>query len=262
MRTPPAALEAEALDVLVVVGGDGLVHLGVNLVAGTGVPLAIVAAGTGNDNARELGLPVHQPEAAAALVADGWLRTIDAGRVLVGSPETGLVPRWFVGVLGGGFDSVVNERAHRMRWPSGPRRYDLAVLRELPVFRPIPYAVTVDDVRIEAEAMLVAVGNGPAFGGGMRICPDAAYDDGVFDVCVVHRLSIPRFLRVFPTVFRGTHLRYPEVQVLRGRHVRLEAEGIMSQADGERFEPLPIDIELVPGALQVVASSSPSTRRS
>lgn len=241
------AIASGDLDVLVVVGGDGMVHLGANLCAETDVALAVVAAGTGNDNARELGLPVLVPETAAALVTAGKMRTIDLGRCLAGGRT-----RWWIGVLGGGFDSVVNERAARMTWPQGAMRYNLAVLRELPTFRPIPYAITVDDQRIETEAMLVAVANGPAFGGGMRIAPDAAYDDGLFDVAIVHRISTLEFLRVFPKVFAGTHVSHPRVQMLRGRRVRLEADGIVTQADGERFEPLPLDLEVVPGALRVV----------
>ncbi len=242
-----AAIAANDLDVLVTVGGDGMAHLGANLCTETRVALAIVAAGTGNDNARELGLPLLAPETAAALVTGGRTRTIDLGRCVVGDRT-----RWWIGVLGGGFDSIVNERAARMTWPQGAMRYNLAVLRELPTFRPIPYAITVDDQRIETEAMLVAVANGPSFGGGMRIAPDAAYDDGLLDVAIVHRISTLEFLRVFPQVFAGTHVAHPRVQVLRGRRVRLEADGIVSQADGERFEPFTLDLEVIPGALRVV----------
>lgn len=244
-----AAIAAGAIDALCVVGGDGAVHLGVNLVAGTHVPLAIVAAGAGNDNARSLGLPVRQPEAAASLVSNGTIRTIDAGRCL---RADGTV-LWWLGVLGGGFDSVVSQRAARWSWPNGTARYTLAVLRELPTFRAIPYAVTVDGVRRETEAMLVAVANGPAFGGGMIVAPDAEYDDGLFDVLVLHKISVVELIRLFPRVFKGTHLAHPRVEVLRGRQVRLEADGIVSQADGERFARLPIDVEIVPGALRVVA---------
>jgi len=240
------ALDADAIDVLTVVGGDGMVHLGANLCAQRRVPLAVVAAGTGNDNARELGLPVRDPHTAAALVTGGRTRRIDLGRTTTDD-------RWWIGVLGGGFDSVVNERAARMRWPRGPMRYNVAVARELPVFRPIPYAVTVDGDRQATEAMLVAVANGPAFGGGMRVAPDASYDDGLLDVVILHRVSRAEFLRVFPRVFKGTHVTHPRVQVLRGRTVRLEAPGIVTQADGERFEPLPLDLEVVPGALTVVS---------
>lgn len=247
-----AALHAGAIDVLAVVGGDGLAHLGVNLCAGTSVPLLIIAAGSGNDNARCLGLPVLDPEAAVDLLRGGRLRAVDAGRI-VGSEAGAEGQRWWLGVLGGGFDSIVTERAHRLRWPHGPMRYNVAVLLELPFFRAIPYVVLVDDVRIETTAMLVAVANGPAFGGGMLVCPDAAYDDGVFDVLVLHRVSPLKFLFIFPKVFRGRHVTHREVQIVRGRRVRLEAAGIMTQADGERFAPLPLEVEVVPGALLVVA---------
>ena len=90
--------------------------------------------------------------------------------------------------------------------------------------------------------MLVAVGNGPSYGGGMRVCPDADPADGLLDVVVVRALRIPAFLRVFPRVFAGTHVRHPAVEVLRARRVRLEAPGIVAYADGERVGPLPLDL--------------------
>ena len=242
---------ADGVDTLVVVGGDGMVHLGVNLCAGTSTRLAVVGAGTGNDFARNLGLPVRDARASVALLADGRTRRIDLGR-----GSAGVVGEsWFGGVLGAGFDAVVNARAQRMRWPHGQMRYNLAVLRELPVFRPIPYAVELDGRRIETRAMLVAVANTTSFGGGMRVCPDADVADGLFDVMIVHALSIPAFLRVFPKVYSGTHTTHPAVEIHRARRVRLEASGIHSQADGETFADLPIDAEVVPGALRVVTPS-------
>jgi diacylglycerol kinase (ATP) len=239
---------SRGVDTVVVVGGDGMVHLGVNLCAGTSSRLAVVAAGTGNDFARNLGLPIRDARAAVALLTDGRTRDIDLGRVSHGVAGE----KWFGGVLGAGFDAVVNARAQRMTWPRGQMRYNLAVLRELPVFRPIPYAVELDGHRIETRAMLVAVANTTSFGGGMRVCPDADVTDGLFDVMIVHALSIPSFLRVFPKVYSGTHTNHPAVEILRARRVRLEASGIHSQADGETFADLPIDAEVVPGALHVV----------
>jgi diacylglycerol kinase (ATP) len=147
---------------------------------------------------------------------------------------------------------VVNERANHWSWPRGQARYNLAMLRELPVFRPIPYVVEVDGVRHDTEAMLVVVGNGASYGGGMRVTPDALLDDGLADVLILHRISIPAFLRVFPQVYRGTHVTHPAVEIVRGRRVRLEAPGIVAYADGERFAPLPLDLEVVPGALTVL----------
>ena len=244
-----AAVADRAVDAVVVTGGDGMVHLGANLCAGTDVPLGVIAAGTGNDIARELGLPVRDAAKAVERILSGGTRRVDVAQHTTPTGET----RWFLGVLAAGFDAVVNERANHWRWPKGPMRYNLAILRELPVFRAIPYVLELDGTRIETEAMLVAVGNGPAYGGGMRVTPDAAFDDGLLDVLVLHRISTAQFLRVFPSVFRGAHTSHPAVEVHRARRVRLEALGIVSYADGERFAPLPMTMEVVPGALTVLA---------
>ena len=244
-----AAVASGAVDRIVVAGGDGMVHLGANLCAGTDVPLGVIAAGTGNDIARELGLPVRDAAKAVERILAGATRAVDAARHTTPTGED----RWFLGVLAAGFDAVVNERANHWRWPKGPMRYNLAILRELPVFRAIPYVLELDGRRIETEAMLVAVGNGPSYGGGMRVTPDAAFDDGLLDVLLLRRVSTPEFLRVFPKVFRGAHTSHPAVEVLRARTVRLEATGIVSYADGERFVPLPMTMEVVPGALTVLA---------
>ena len=247
-RARGLAAVQDGVDTLVVVGGDGMVHLGVNLCAQTATRLAVVAAGTGNDFARNLGLPVRDPAASVRLLESGTTRRIDLGRVRHGTAGE----KWFGGVLGAGFDAIVNARAQRMRWPRGQMRYNLAVLRELPVFRAIPYVIEVDGQRVETRAMLVTVANTTSFGGGMRVCPDADVTDGLLDVMIVNALSIPAFLRVFPKVYSGTHVTHPAVHMLRGARIRLEATGIQSQADGEPFARLPVDAEVVPGALDVV----------
>ena len=242
---------AQGLDVLAVVGGDGMVHLGVDLAAETKTTLAIIGAGTGNDVARGLGLPVHDPVHAADLVTTGVERTIDAMRWV--DDHGGR--HWYAGVLGAGFDSLVNERANTWAWPKGAMRYNLAILRELPLFRAIPYAITVDGRRIETRAMLVVVANGPSYGGGMRVAPHASFHDGLADVMILHEISTLEFLKVFPKVFKGTHVSHPAVELVRGRVVTLEADGIVAYADGERFAPLPLTVEAVPGAVTVLAPS-------
>lgn len=243
-------------DTLVVVGGDGTVNLGANLCAATDTRLAVVAAGAGNDIALHLGLPVRNAAAAVSVIEAGGSRSIDAGRVTRG----GQPPRWFAGVLGAGFDAVVAARAARLRWPRGPLRYPMAMLRELPGFRPIPYSIELDGRRVQTRAMLVAVANTSSFGGGMRVCPDAQVDDGFFDVLVVHALSTTAFLRIFPQVYSGRHVGHPEVEIYRARHVRLDAPGILAQADGEPVGTLPLEIELIPGAL-TVAVPDPGVNR-
>jgi diacylglycerol kinase (ATP) len=243
---------ASGVDVLAVTGGDGTVNLGVNLCAGTETVLAIVAGGTGNDIARALQLPLHDAAAAARVISSGTVRAIDAGR----HTDVHGVQHWFAGVLGAGFDSVVNERANTWGWPRGRMRYNLAIARELPVFKPIPYVIEIDGVRHGAEAMLVAVGNGPSYGGGMLVCPDASFDDGLFDILIVNKISTFEFLKVFPKVFSGKHVGHPAVQILRGSEVRLEASGIVGYADGERFAALPMSCVNVPAALNVLVPGS------
>lgn len=251
LRREAESAFGQGCDAVIVVGGDGMVSLGANLVAGTGVPLGIVAAGTGNDLARGLGLPHDDPAAATEALVGALTRpprAIDAVRARHGGIDT-----WFASILSAGFDSVVNERANRMSRPRGPSRYTLALLRELITFRPRSYVITVDGVRREQRAMLVSVANNAFLGGGMRIVPHADLADGRLDVFIVHPISRLRLLAVFPKVFAGTHVDHPAVEFLTAATVRLEAEDAVAYADGERLGALPVDVEIVPGALLVYA---------
>lgn len=239
-------------DALVVVGGDGMVSLAVNIVAGTGVPFGVVAAGTGNDLARGLGLPFEDPAAGVdALLGalEREPRTIDAGVIR----RSDSAPVWFAGVVSAGFDALVNERANRMTRPRGPSRYTIALVRELATFRPRTYTMTIDGVRREQRAMLVSVANGSSIGGGMKVVPHADLTDGRLDVFIVHPLSRARLIAVFPKVFRGEHTDHPAVEFVSASRVALDARDVAAYADGERVGALPIEIEIVPGALRVFA---------
>ncbi len=251
LRREVARAVEEGTDALVVVGGDGMANLGINIVAGTEVPLGIVPSGTGNDLADGLGIPVGDTEAAI----DGLLaalgrppREIDAGLIRHGELTT-----WFGCVLSAGFDATVNERANLMTRPRGRSRYVFALLRELATLHPRPYRITVDGEVLETEAMLVSVANNRSLGGGMRIAPGADLADGRLDLFVVTRMSRPRFLRVFPKVFAGEHTDLPEVSLRPLGTVRIEAEGVIAYADGERIGPLPLEVSVVPSALRVLA---------
>ncbi|HSP51845.1 MAG TPA: YegS/Rv2252/BmrU family lipid kinase [Cryobacterium sp.] len=239
------------VDALVVVGGDGMVSLGTNLLAGTTRPLAIVPCGTGNDLARGLGIPVGDTDAAIRHLLDALTRpprTIDLARVRCGETST-----WFAGVLSAGFDAVVNERANRMRRPRGKSRYTLAMLLVLATFRPVSYRLIVDGRPRRVQAMLISVANNVSIGGGMRIVPGAVIDDGLLDLFIVTPLSRVGFLRVFPRVFSGTHTTLPQVEITRCRSIRIDADRVVAYADGERVGALPVQIDVVPGALLVHA---------
>jgi len=249
-RDPDEALDlaraavADGVDALVVVGGDGMAHLGAQAVATTGTALGMIPAGTGNDVARYFDLPRKDPLAAADRVVAGRTRTCDLARS--GSS-------YYVTVLAAGFDAVVNERANRMTWPKGQMRYNLATLAELRTFEPLPYTLEIDGVTLRTEAMLVAVGNGPSFGGGLRITEGARLDDGLLDVVIIKPMSKPALVRTYPRLFKGTHTTHPAYEHHLARSVTVAAPGIVTYADGERFGPLPLTVECVPGALTVLA---------
>jgi diacylglycerol kinase (ATP) len=249
------------VDALVAVGGDGMVQLAVTEVAGTGLPLGIIPAGTGNDVARALALPIGDPVAAADVVLANHRRRIDAVRITSAPGAAGRSepPRWFIGVLGAGFDALVNERADRWTRPRGPSRYVLAMLRELPVFTPRSYTLELDGEPWLSAAMLVAVANGPSYGGGMRVCPDALLDDGLLDIMLVEPLSRTGLLRIFPRVYAGTHVTDRRVIIRRARRVTVEAPGIVAYADGERIGPLPLTLEVEPGAVEMLAPQAAET---
>ena len=257
------AAAVRGLDALVVVGGDGMVHLGANVAAGTGLPLGIVAAGTGNDIARALGLPrdvarggVDRAVAVVERALRQGPRRVDAVRV--GRP--GYVPQErFLGVLSCGIDAAVNARANELAWPRGSARYVRALAAELGRFRPYGYRVRTDDQVWESAGTLVAVANTPWIGGGIRIAPYAVPDDGLLDVVVAGPVSRSGVVRIFPGLYRGRHERHPAVRMWRSRSVLVEPlPGLggpppVAFADGERVGPLPLRVEADPGALAVLA---------
>jgi diacylglycerol kinase (ATP) len=257
-RTAAEAEQAclQALDrgagALIAIGGDGTFHTAIQAVAGTKTPFAIVPAGTGNDFAAALGIPAD-PLSAAGQVAEalhtGATRALDLARV-TGADGT---QRWYGAVFAAGFDAIVNERANRMRWPRGDRRYDLAILLELLTLRPRHYRIRLDGGDpMSLDAVLVAVGNSPSYGGGIRICPTADPADGMLDVVIGHRMGRITLASLWPRAYRGTHLSHPRVDSHRARTIELDGDGVVGYADGERCLPLPVTITCEPGALRVL----------
>ncbi|MFY2861744.1 diacylglycerol kinase [Mycobacterium sp. THU-M104] len=243
-----AALDKGA-DALMATGGDGVVSNALQVLAGTGVPLGIVPAGTGNDHAREFGIPTNDPEAAADVVVDGWTETVDLGRITWGEGSH----KWFGTVAATGFDSLVTDRANRMRRPHGRARYYLAMLAELSQLRLLPFRMALDGTReIAADLTLVAFGNTRSYGGGMLICPDADHADGLLDITMVHEASRTKLVRLFPTVMKGTHVDLAEVSTARATTIHVECPGINVYADGDYACPLPAEISAVPAALRVL----------
>jgi diacylglycerol kinase (ATP) len=235
-------------ETVVALGGDGHVGTCANGVSGTDSALAVIPAGTGNDFARMLGIPLKDASAATRLLEAPERRQLDMVRVTTPQRE-----RFYVNVGGAGFDSEVNAYANRMRFIKGKAKYVAATFALLPRFKPGQFHVVVDGVEHELPGMLIAVGNGVSYGGGMMVCPTAVPDDGLIDLCVIGDISKPEFIKTFPKVFKGRHIEHPKVTVLRGKEVTISAERTLQVfADGEHMGTLPATFTVVPRSLAVV----------
>ena len=238
-------LVKQDIDAVMAIGGDGSVHLAIQVLALKGIPLYVFPCGTGNDFARTGG-------SLDLDVARAVNRMIETQPVQVdlGKTESAIGTRWFGQVLSTGFDSLVNERANGFRLIKGQIKYTIATLLELPLFRPYKYEITTPQGTRQVPAMLIAVANGASYGGGMLICPAADRRDGFFDVMVLHPVSKWELLKVFPKVFKGHHVNHPAVEFLRVSKLTLDSTAI-AYADGEKIGALPINSEIVPNALWV-----------
>ncbi|MEY4554208.1 MAG: hypothetical protein RL197_635 [Actinomycetota bacterium] len=249
------AIAEGSLDVLAVAGGDGMVHLGANLCAGTQLPLAIMPCGTGNDAALALGIPIDDAAGAAKMAADNLASPFVAD---LGLGVTSTRRFYFFNSASAGFDSLCNRRANRWKYPKGPSRYTLAMLYELVGFSSLKYRAKIDGKERELDAMLCALSNGPSYGGGMLVAPDARINDGQLDLFIVNKISKPELIKVFPKVFTGQHVTHPAVEIIRVTEVTLISEGVPVYADGEPAGLLPMTVSIAPKALRVLAKPSKS----
>jgi YegS/Rv2252/BmrU family lipid kinase len=241
-----ALTATQAGELPVVISGDGLVGAIGGAIAGGEIPLGIVPVGRGNDLARVLGIPT-EPEEAIAVVLAGHTRTIDIGEAN-GKP--------FLGIASVGFDSDANRIANESRL-GGNLVYAWAALRALIAWKPARFTIAIGDQRTRVEGYSVVVANNKAYGGGMYIAPDAELDDGRFDVVTLAKLGKLRYLGNLPKVFKGTHVRIPQVNVTRAARLSVSASRPFAvYADGEHLTDLPADLRVIPSALRVLVPAT------
>jgi YegS/Rv2252/BmrU family lipid kinase len=243
-------------DVVVSVGGDGMLSSLAGEVARLGGTLGVVPAGRGNDFARALGLP-SEPLAQADLLLAGSTRRVDLISWAVGGRS-----RVVAGSVYAGVDARAAEIVDRLRRLPGPVQYPFAAVRALATYRPARYRVVVDGVASEHDAATVVVAGSRYYGQGMAIAPDARLDDGLLDVVVIEAATKRSLIRSLPSVYDGRHVALPEVTVLRGARVEISADARVPVPVGGDGEPLgvlpplsslPAEVGVLPGALSVIA---------
>ncbi|NMO03412.1 diacylglycerol kinase [Gordonia sp. TBRC 11910] len=251
------ACNSDDIDAVVVVGGDGSIRLALDaaVAAGGTTPIGVIPAGSGNDLARALRLPIDDVSAAVDVIVGGGVTRIDLGRVTLDGGAT----TTFVTVAATGFDADVTARAVSMRWPKGQSRYTLAAARELIGLGPRRYRIVVDgEPKVDADVVFAAVGNTRSYGGGMLVTPDASLTDGQLDVTLAayqRRLGRITIARIFPRVFTGTHVEHSLVRQLRGARIEISAEPTaLVSVDGDVVGSLPAVFDVLPSAVGVLTA--------
>ena len=239
-----ARAAAAAGEPAVVLSGDGLVGAVAHVLRGhPGAVMGVLPGGRGNDFARVMGIPLDA-EAACDVIANGAPQPVDVGDVDGAT---------FIGIASLGFDSDANRIANEAPPRLGNLVYTYGALRALAAWKHAGYEVVVDGEAHAFSGWSVACANSKAYGGGMFLAPDADLHDGRLDVVFCEAMSKARFLRLLPTVFKGEHVKLPEVHVLRGAEVRISADRPFTvYADGDPIGELPCTVRAIPGAVKVL----------
>jgi len=242
-------IDGGEVDRVLVCGGDGLVHLAVQHLALSGVPMALCPSGSGNDFATALG--IHTPDVATTVAS---ARPIDLIKV---TTPNGFVS-WVASIAIAGFPASINERANKIRLPIGSQIYTLAAALELPRFGRLPLSLRLDGHQIETDSAMLAIGNTKLFGGGMVACPDATAVDGLVHLTSIQHVGRLGILRHLARRGGGTADR-PEVLRRTARRIDVDTPGIAMWADGEPLGEAPLSFEVISEALLVPGLASPAS---
>jgi YegS/Rv2252/BmrU family lipid kinase len=244
-----ALAAAQAGEIAVAFGGDGLIGAVADALRQTDGVLGVLPGGRGNDFVRMLGIP-RSPPAACEVLAHGEVRRLDLG--VIGE-------RTFIGIASCGFDSVANRIANETTLVRGRLVYAYGLLRALAGWRPAVFTVTIDGAPPRTvSGYTVAAANSRYYGGGMMLAPDATLQDGMLDVVLILDAPKLRFLRRAPAVFTGAHVRLENVELLRGGTIEISASRPFTMyADGDPIAELPVTVGVLPGAVQTLVPATP-----
>lgn len=223
-------------------GGDGTIHYIANALIGSSKKMGAIPLGSGNDAATNLGISSNIAD-CCKIIKNGKTKSIDMG--IINDKY------YYLCIAGSGFDSEVSDLANNTKFPiKGPSKYKYAVYKTLLTFRSKEFTFSYHGQERKMQGMLVVASNMSSYGGGMKITPDADPCDGLFDICIIKRMSKPHFIKVFPKVFEGKHIDDPSVEIFRTSELELNSKHAFSVfADGEYICKLPAKFKVVPGIL-------------
>jgi len=247
-----AAADLSNYDGLVSAGGDGTLFEVLNGLYAhekeRRIPIGVLPVGTGNAFARELGLMPRDWEKGAGIIAARKVRQVDVGRV-----QTPQETFHFLNIIGAGLPVDALEISGKLKF-LGNTAYTLATLWRIIKLKNYPFILEIDGEKLEQESLFLEFSNTRYTGTSFLIAPAAKLDDGFLDVTLVRKVSRIRLLRLFPTIYKGEHVRHEEVFSCKGREIRIKApEGLVLAPDGELHGCTPATITCLPRDLEIFA---------
>jgi YegS/Rv2252/BmrU family lipid kinase len=247
MRSEIIDAVKQGMNAVLLLGGDGTVHQALPILAKTDIPFGFLPCGRGNDFSRNVGASLNLKN-NCYLPSHPSIFEHDL-------PRINHIP--FISIAYVGFDSEVNRLANDGKgvW-GGKLGYIVCVLKALRKFRPFEIEIDIDDNRLRERVMMVTIANGPFYGGGMKIAPEALMNDGILNICIVKEISKLELLRQFPKVYNGTHTSHPKIIMKTGKKIRLVSEEDREIfADGEYLGKLPAECTIGEQTIRILSSS-------
>ena len=227
---------------IIVLGGDGTVNEVINGIIGANVVLGVIPIGSGNDFCMGLGIPGKTKDACRVIIGK-YAKRIDVGK---------LNDRYFGSSAGIGLDAETAYEAGKNNKLTGLLLYVYSLIKTLIRAKPHFYRISVDDKKFDFKGWIVAIGNCPSYGGGIKITPDAKVDDDIFDICLIGDIAKWRVLYYLPVVVIGKHKVFKNVQFLRGKRINIETASLKAHLDGEIITSSNFKFEIIPKSLNVL----------
>ena len=233
-------------DGIIAIGGDGTLFEVINGLLkkyqSFDLPVGQIPVGTGNSFIKDLA--IQTIEDAIAKIAGGTSRKVDVGFFKYPEGE-----HYFINLLGTGFVANVAHRAGKYK-AFGPLSYVIGVFEEVARLKSVPMEITIDGKVYQREYIFTEICNSTKTGGNMIMAPDAKIDDGLLDIILLNRISRLNLLKVFPQIFKGTHVNDSHVETFKGKHIKIITETLQRLTpDGEVFGSTPIEVFILPNKI-------------
>lgn len=240
-------------DGLLAAGGDGTLFEIINGYyrnpAKKKPPIGLIPTGTGNAFARDLELQSFEWKKAIDIIKAGKTRKTDVAHFITEGKDF-----YYLNILGLGFVADVSSTAHHLK-AAGNNAYILGVFYQMALLNTFKLRIELDGKMLDRESIFVEVSNTTFTGSTFLMAPEAKLDDGLLDVVILNKVSRRRLLKIFPTIFKGTHILEKEVEYMKAKKIKIETDTPkILTPDGELMGSSPVEITCLQKAIEVFSA--------